>query len=238
MIKISETLLLAGGNLARPTRFTAMIAPPTEISVSSDSKMFDVLCKSIKVPDISMETMDMKFKGHTIKIPGRVQQEQTIELTMYLDENHRLRQVFNDWINGMDNRNPAINSIGSSNLQNALYPFGNLIIKARTFDETNAEPMNYFIEGVYPISVSGPEFGSAAVAEVSEFTVTLAYYRFLSGDSTGVFDDVDAFLDTFGISPKAYGLFSNLGQFNTLLSQTSSAIGATTSAFSAVSSIF
>ncbi len=237
--KISQTLSLVGGNLARPTRFSALIAPPSEVTGAANSKVFDVLCKSVKIPDISMEPIDIVYKGHTIKIPSRVTQEQTIELTMYLDEHHNLRQLFSNWISGLDNRFYAISNIESVNIVKSKNIYGNLLIKTRDFNETSDEPMNYLIEGIYPIAVSGPEYGSASVGEVSEFTVTLAYYRFLSDDTDGNFDDIDTALDTMGESPSdILSGFGDLGQLNSLITGSSRAIDSIGSAFSAIGNIF
>ena len=233
--KISDTLSLAGGNLARPTRFSALIAPPTDIINQANSKVFDVLCKSIQIPETTMEPIEILIKGHQLKIPGRVNQEQTIELTMYLDEHHYLRQLFSDWIAGMDNRFYAITNQNSAVLAKDKNYFGNLIIKTRDFDETTNEPMNYLFEGCYPTTVSGPEFSSTGVGEVSEFTVTLAYYRFLSGNTTGSTDGLDSYLSAFGLSPKELSSFGSIG--NTI-SSINSSIGAVSSAFNSVSKIF
>jgi hypothetical protein len=240
MPKISETLSLAGGNLSRPTRFTAMIAPPSEVIGDATSKTFDVLCKTVGVPDTQMETIDINLKGHTVKIPGRVQQDQTIELTIYLDENHYLRTMFYNWMTGMDNRFPAHSGAASANLVHSRNWYGNLIIKARDFNETTNEVMNYLIEGVYPTAVSGVEYSSAGISEVHEFTVTLTYLRFLSGDTSGQYDDIDNFLDKFGQSAQSYSLgdFGGLGQVSDLYNKAKTAYGAVTGAFSSISNLF
>lgn len=237
--KISQTLSLVGGNLARPTRFSALIAPPSEVIGAANSKVFDVLCKNIKIPDITMEPIDIVHKGHSIKIPSRVNQEQTIELTMYLDEHHNLRQMFSNWISGIDNRFYAISNAESANMQATQNIFGNLLIKARDFNESSFEPMNYLIEGVYPISVSGPDYSSTSIGEISEFTVTLAYYRFLSGDTAAIYDDIDNILDTMGKSPVDISSgFGDLGQLNSIVSGSSRAISSIGSALNSLGNIF
>lgn len=223
-VKISETLSLAGGNMARPTRFSAMIAPPFEVVGGADARVFDVLCKNIKVPDITMEPIDIMYKGHSLKIPSRVNQEQTIELTMYLDEDHNLRQLFADWISAIDQRYYGITTNASADLYRSRNIFGNLMIKARDFDESSYEPMNYLIEGIYPIAVSGPEYGSANVGEISEFTVTLAFYRFLSKDIDTVYDNIDDFLDTMGSPPINLGILGTISDLSNFVTGVSGAI--------------
>lgn len=225
MNKISDALALAGGNLARPTRFSALIAPPTSLNVAG-VKVFDVLCKDVQVPDVRMDPIDMYFKGHTLKIPSRVNQTQTIDITLYLDESHQLRQLFNDWINGLDDRFYAQTSNNSVQMSQSKDFYGNLILKTREFDELTTEPMNYLFEGVYPISVSGPSFGAASISEVSEITVTFAYYRLLSNNTTGQFDGYDSVLSSFGSSAQGLPLnsFGSIGQlFNSVSTSVNSA---------------
>lgn len=217
MPKISETLNLAGGNLARPTRFSAFIAPPADIIADLPSRTFDVLCKSVRIPETIMKPIDMMIKGHTIKIPSRVNQEQTLEITFYLDENHSLRKVFSDWIAGLDPRFYAVTSPASINMINTKNIFGNILIKTRDFNETSAEPMNYLIENVYPISLGSINFNSSGVSEITELTVVFAYSRFIAGDESP--KEADNFLDKIGISPNAFdGAIGTFNQFSTTLS--------------------
>lgn len=197
MTKISETLNYVGGNMARPTRYSAIISPPPEVTKSQSQETFDVLCKSVVIPPITNNAIEIFYKGHPIKIPGRTVQEQTIQLTFYLDEKHTLRKLFEDWIAGTDDRYYATNSEGSSNIAASKNNFGTLIIKARDFDETVDEPMNYVFDGVFPTEVTGPEYGADMLSAVQEFTVTLSYWRFLSGPRQGItsdYDDVDGIL--------------------------------------------
>ena len=232
--KISETLSLAGGNLARPTRFSILIAPPPAIVNNTDSKVFDVLCKSVEVPETTMEPIDMIIKGHTVKIPGRVNQIQTINLTMYLDEHHLLRQMFADWIAGMDNRFYGTTSVASVEIAKNKTNLGNLIIKVRDFNETTNEPMNYLFEGIYPISVGGPVFDGADLANISELTVTLGFYRFLSGDTSGAVDNMDEYLSVFGLEARD---LASLGQIGTSISAGINALDSVNSAIDSVASI-
>jgi len=85
--------------------------------------------------------------------------------------------VFNQWISGTEDRYYAHPTQSSVQMGQTMNWYGSLMIKAREFNETTAEPMNYFFEGVYPISVTGPAFSAADVGNVIEVTVTFAFYR-------------------------------------------------------------
>ena len=113
------------------------------------------------------------------------------------------------------------------------------MIKARDFDETTDEVMNYLVEGVYPTSVSGIEYSSSDIGAVQEFTVTLTYYRFLSGNTSGTYDDIDNFLDTFGRSAQSYSSSGiGIGSIDDLYSKATTSFSSVSSALGSLSDIF
>ncbi len=173
MAKIGDALFAAGGNFARPTRYTAIISLPGIIGTSTDSAMLDILCKSVKLPDISMETVDIQYKGHTVKIPGRVNQEQQIDCTFYLDEDHLTHQVLTSWVEKMDNQFYDETKDG-----NHYEFYGALELISRDFDESPDILSSYNFELVYPTSVSGFEYGANSNSEVQEFSVSFAFLRY------------------------------------------------------------
>ncbi len=190
-MKISETINTASGNMARPTKFNALLFPPQSLSDNYDGKAFDVMCKTVNVPETNMETIDIMYKGHNIKVPGRVNQQQEITMTFYLDEYHKMRRLIYDWISVMDDRfygNKNSRTLRTAQTQDL---FGGMILKARDFAESINEPMNYNFEYIYPTSVGGVEFNSSGVNEVLEFTVTFTYLKF-SHIST-LIDDIEDF---------------------------------------------
>ncbi len=217
MSKISNTLDNVGGNLSRPTQFSAIISPPSEVSGGLSQFAFDVLCKNIAIPTISMQPIEMSFKGHSIQYPGRVNQAQTMEVTLYLDEKHQVRNMLSDWISGIDERFYAVVSEGSAAMTKSRNFFGSMVVEAYNFKEDSVA-QSYLIENIYPISVSAPNFDSAAIGEVNTISVTFALLRFVNEpNNSTVFDNHDSLLDVFGKIPNAsYNTFSDLeGVLNT-----------------------
>ena len=188
-MKIQDYINQAGGNLARPTKFTAMLSPP---SFTGDSKIFDILCKTAGVPETTNTTIDLKIKGHDIKIPGRTQQQQEITVSFYLSEDHQLRKVFYDWVSLIDNRNPALLS---GKTFKGTEKYGSLVLIARDFSESNTPVEKYTFERLFPTGVSGFEFNSEGVNDVMEFTVTFSYYRFNHTKDT--IDNSDTDVETY-----------------------------------------
>ncbi len=198
-MKISENINIAGGNLARPTKFTAIVTPPLALVSSYNQRSFDVLCKSAGVPEVTMETIDLIFKGHTLKVPGRVNQQQEITITFYLDEFHKLRKLFYDWVSTADDRFYGYKSVRAAAGYEEYNPIGaSIILKTRDFVESNSTPMDYYFENVFPTNVSGPEFSSGGTNEVLEFSVTFGFqsFRHLDSDPDQI-PDIDNYLDSF-----------------------------------------
>ncbi len=199
MSKISGLLDIAGGNLARPTMFSVNLMPPGILSGHFSQSYTDVLCKTIKIPEITMDPIELKFKGHKLPIPGRTNQAQNIELTFYLDEKHQLRDMVAAWISGMDDRYYAVSDGASASISESRDWFGSIIVEALDFTEKSTVK-SYIIEGLFPISVEGPDYDSSGVGNVTEFTVTFALYRFMD-DTSDLYFDHDASLDALGRGP-------------------------------------
>ncbi len=189
---IQDLINLNGGNLARPTKFTVLLEPPG--SISSDSKVFDVLCKTFNIPEVTQEAIELKVKGHSISIPGRVNQQHEIQMTFYLDEDHILRKVLYDWLASCDDRYYGLLSAESQ--ATVEQPLGTLTAYGNSFCEDNSV-IKYYFENVFPVSVSGVEFNTTGVQEVSEFSATFAYYRYSHTEtaSPDADDGYDARLD-------------------------------------------
>jgi hypothetical protein len=70
---------------------------------------------------------------------------------------------------------------------------------------------------------------------VTEFTVTLAYYRFLSGDTFGNYDDLDEFLSIFGLSAQD---IQGFGQISSTLGALGQAGGSVLGAARSLGNLF
>ena len=187
-MRIQDTLNSYGGNFARPTKFEIIISPPLALQ-DQFGQAVDTLCKTVTVPEITMTPIEMSFKGHKVNIPGRVNQEQTINITFNIDEMYKIQKLFHDWIGMIDDRYYAPGVYNKD-------AFGSVIIIARDYYEQN-EARAWMFQDVIPLSVAGPEFSGADKDTVSEFGISLSYYRFLTGNEN---DDQDTFLSQFGQS--------------------------------------
>jgi len=206
-MRISSTLTRAGGNFARPTKFTMILTPPSNLGTTLGDTL-DVLCKNVASPDINNESYEIRIKGHPIKIPGRTIQNQELNITFYVDEYYKTKQFFQNWIHGIDNRNPVPRNNDTSGLvdsiKNSPYnAYGTIELIGRDFDETVGKPISFIFENVFPTAVSGIEFDTSNKDSISEMNVTFSYYRFVTSSAVEgwnnkeTIENMDNYLDKF-----------------------------------------
>ncbi len=205
MISISDTLSQFGGNFARPTKYNIVLSTPP--SLKQYSRVFDVLGKSVSVPDITNTPIEFKLKGQNVKIPGRTQQNQELTITFYVDESLKIRNLFQDWIYALDQRNPVPLNVNSHAMKSNKERFGNVVIVAQDFKEEN-KVSAYLFEGVFPTNIGSIEYSGADKDTVLEMTVTFGYYRFITqGDFTENIEGFDEFLNSFGVVANGIGQY-------------------------------
>jgi hypothetical protein len=183
-MKISSTLYDAGKNFARPTKYSAIITPPEGILTFFDNTL-DVLCKSVTIPQTTNEVYEIKVKGHPVKLPKRSIQNQEVSMTFYVDEGYKVRQVFLDWIEMLDDRFPVMGENPSPNKLPIKEKYGTLKIIAQDFYETeitddNKAPLTLDFENVFPTSVGDLTFDGSDKDNIHQLTVTFGYYRYIT----------------------------------------------------------
>lgn len=176
------------GDLARPSKYKCEIILPKEIklniaigegtnaqNVSAQSAMeyLDYFCMVAKMPGLTVETIDFKWKGRNLPVKSVQNYEQKWQATFYNDENHSVRQMFLNWMlydqvhqyenkkgNKFSHINPA--AIGVYQLDYELSK--NLVV--------------YILANVYPTNVGDVELSYDGINQVETFTVEFAYTHF------------------------------------------------------------
>jgi len=193
-MKLQNKLNVAGQQFARPTRFTVTVVRPSYIQDGSEAeRSIDILCKAINIPEVTHTPLEMVFKGHTLKIPVRTQQAQTVTMTFYVDERYEFRRIFQEWIDILDNRYYAPGNYPPAVTNTEKY--GTIIVHARDYDESPAEITSNYFEYVYPITLSDIEYSSSDKDTIMEFSVTFAFFRNITSPTGALNDAHDAYLD-------------------------------------------
>jgi len=182
---INSTLHKYGGDLARPTKFDAIIEFPAFMNSNNiEPKKINTLCKTVQIPEIIHEPIEIKYKGHNIKVRGRTNYNQTLSITFFLDDKHKLKDYFDYWITNIDNTNISYETEEKS----AAEIYGSILIQSKDFDE-NSITHTYQFSSVYPTQIEGIAFNTEGVSSTQEITVTFSYLYYKSSKETTNFEE-------------------------------------------------
>jgi len=196
---------LQGGG-ARPNLFEVSIpdlpdaaknSTPKATWGSEEQENFSIMCKAAQLPASTIASIDVPFRGRTLKVAG----DRTIEnwnITIINDEDFAIRNAMEAWMNAiakLSNNTGAVNP--SSYMTDAyVYQLGRGYSSGRfskansgTDDGETITPLKSFkFLDIFPVSVSAIDLSYDSGDTIEEFTVEFAVQSFesLSDDATGV----------------------------------------------------
>tara|TARA_Y100000385_G_scaffold99709_1_gene103084 strand:- start:911 stop:1549 length:639 start_codon:yes stop_codon:yes gene_type:complete len=196
---------LQGGG-ARPNLFEVSIpdlpdaaknSSPKATWGSDEQENFSIMCKAAQLPASTIASIDVPFRGRTLKVAG----DRTIEnwnITIINDEDFAIRNAMEAWMNAiakLSNNTGAVNP--SSYMTDAyVYQLGRGYSSGRfskansdTDDGESITPLKSFkFLDIFPVSVSAIDLSYDSGDTIEEFTVEFAVQSFesLSDDATGV----------------------------------------------------
>ena len=194
------------GGGARPNLFEVSIpdlpdaaknSSPKATWGSDEQENFSIMCKAAQLPASTIASIDVPFRGRTLKVAG----DRTIEnwnITIINDEDFAIRNAMEAWMNAiakLSNNTGAVNP--SSYMTDAyVYQLGRGYSSGRfskansgTDDGESITPLKSFkFLDIFPVSVSAIDLSYDSGDTVEEFTVEFAVQSFesLSDDATGV----------------------------------------------------
>ena len=196
---------LQGGG-ARPNLFEVSIpdlpdaaknSSPKATWGSDEQENFSIMCKAAQLPASTIASIDVPFRGRTLKVAG----DRTIEnwnITIINDEDFAIRNAMEAWMNAiakLSNNTGAVNP--SSYMTDAyVYQLGRGYSSGRfsTSNSTSSDgesvtPLkSYKFLDIFPVSVSAIDLSYDSGDTIEEFTVEFAVQSFesLADDATGV----------------------------------------------------
>ena len=163
---------LVGGG-ARPNLFEVNIAAlPAGIAWDGDS--FQYMCKAAQLPASVIANVDVPFRGRIFKVAG----DRTVDhwsVTVINDENFRLRNAFEEWVNLIANLDTNLGATDpSAYMVNAkVYQLGRGSTPQSTTNAGNAnsELKEYEFQDIFPTTVSAIDLSYDSTDAIEEFTV-------------------------------------------------------------------
>lgn len=192
---------LAGGG-ARPNLFEVEIpAFPTSITSSwnvapgEESETFKFLCKTASLPASTIASIDVPFRGRTLKVAGD-RSFDVWNVTIINDENFKLRTAFERWMNHM---NKLENATGATNPSSYMvdayvHQLGRgagtreSIKNSESLDKTEIPPLRtYKFNSIFPTNVSAIDLSYDSENSIEEYSVEfqVLYWTAGKGPSNG-----------------------------------------------------
>ena len=183
---------LAGGG-ARPNLFEASINSfPTAISEAWDNSSeaeggaFKFLCKSTALPASNLGSIEIPFRGRTLKVAGdRTFDDWTV--TIINDEDFRLRTAFERWSNVMSQLDDATGVTNPTSYMTDAFiqqlGRGPEVGAASNNGGNTSILRSYKFFDVFPVTVGEIALSYDTTDALEEFDVTFRYQYFTIGSS-------------------------------------------------------
>ena len=166
-----KAALIGGG--ARPNLFEVELTTlPSGITWDADN--FRYMCKAAQLPASQIANIDVPFRGRIFKVAG----DRTVDqwsVTVINDENFRLRNAFEEWVNLIANLDTNLGATDpSAYMVNAkVYQLGR---GSSPNSQTNAGNANsvlkeYEFQDIFPTTVSAIDLSYDSTDAIEEFTV-------------------------------------------------------------------
>ena len=158
---------MTGGG-ARANLFEVNVNYPG--AAGGDTELTNFMCRAAQLPGITMNPVEVPFRGRLVKFPG----DRTFEdwtMTVYNDTNFGVRDAFETWMNSM---NTHLSNVGL-NIDNAGYGTYLADIEVNQLNESGSTVKKYKLRNAFPTIVSPIELSYDQTTAIEEFTVTLTY---------------------------------------------------------------
>jgi len=166
-----KAALIGGG--ARPNLFEVELTTlPAGIVWDADN--FRYMCKAAQLPASQIANIDVPFRGRIFKVAG----DRTVDqwsVTVINDENFRLRNAFEEWVNLIANLDTNLGATDpSAYMVNAkVYQLGRGSTPQSTTNAGNANSVlkEYEFQDIFPTTVSAIDLSYDSTDAIEEFTV-------------------------------------------------------------------
>ena len=165
---------LAGGG-ARANQFKVTMPFPGYAQVGGEIEELAFLCKATVIPAMTVGTVDIKFRGRSIKIAG----DRTFadwNVTVINDTNFKVRNAFERWQNGINNMSDNEGLTNPADYQVDAF--------IDHLDRNGNTVKSYTLRGAFPLDVQAIELTYDEQTAIEQFTVSFAYQFFESGTTT------------------------------------------------------
>lgn len=163
------------GDGQRPTKFEAMVVMGSGSKTHDEA--FQALIKTSSFPSIKQEPLIYKYKGREFPMRGIPKYDTSWSCTFYLQENHELKVVLEDWLLSSTSETFSKRSEGTKKFdESGMYK--TFLIFQRDFNDEN-NTVQYELKNVFPKSINTLEVNYGIAGSVLELTVEFGFSHFV-----------------------------------------------------------
>jgi hypothetical protein len=164
------------GSMARTNRFTILFTPPSGVSPANLQNIL-LFCDSVQLPGVNYSTVQNRTFGEFREVPYE-RLFDTINMSFYVDVDMKVKTLFDNWINVIQNPNTR-----TFNYYNSY--ISNMVIEVQDInDNTRYEVVLY---ECYPKNLGAVQLDNAS-KEPMKLPVTMQYKYWTAGPKTQLAD--------------------------------------------------
>lgn len=160
---------LGGG--AKTDKFTIEFGAPTGNSALNLGETGAVLCKTASFPQMKLGGVEVYAQGRALVVPGETQFDNTWTLDFYQTVDHKLRQMFIEWLRGIDDFSTNNHTCTPADwmVDAVVYQLG-----------CNGEPTaKYRFFNMFPDTISEVRVDGSQLNAIQEFSVSFHFSHWL-----------------------------------------------------------
>ena len=176
------------GQGVKPNMFEVRIPFPTTLSSGgSDDELITLLCKSTNLPGSSLGSIDVPFRGRTVKIVG----DRTFDnwsATFFNDKEMKIRSRFEQWMENMNTHEANTAPLFTPG-STAKYMSDIEVDQLEKDGTTTGTALrSYKLWHAFPISISQIDLAYDSNDQIEEFTVEfqMSYWTVEDGGASGI----------------------------------------------------
>ena len=165
---------LAGGG-ARANQFKVTMPFPGYAQVGGEIEDLAFLCRATAIPDMTIASVPVLFRGREIKIAG----DRTVadwKVTVYNDTNFKLRNAFERWQNGINNMTDNEGLTNPVDYQVDAF--------VDHLDRNGNTIKSYTLRGAFPTIIAEIPLTYDEATTIETFEVTFSYQYFETNTTT------------------------------------------------------
>lgn len=167
--------VLKGGS--RATKYAVYFTLPSGIDNLIELQDLNCLAKATTFPSMTIGQIEAWIQGRKLPLPGDTSYTTNWNVTLYMDNAHKVRKQFVEWMSKIDN----FEENKHSGLPNELMVQMSVV----QLDSLEKPVAVYTFKNVFPMEIGEVSVGADTIDTLQEFEVTFSFSSWIVEGSSG-----------------------------------------------------